>query len=385
MRKRLLHFCSYYGTTDVYSNLIEHLDGCEQFQQAVIYARKPRDNRREAPNERVLLLSKCLLIFPTQFLYWTKIAAVSVLAWSGARRYKPSFIHSHTLYADGIPAYLYAKLNRCKPKHIITIRNTDLSVAHKYLPHYRWLAHLALKNAHAIVCISPAYKRAFLSLYGKDYEGKTFFVPNGIDSVYAEKALTNKRNIDRTKISIVYAGSFHSNKNLFNSYMACQLALTDSDWTFTIIGGDYESLVESFPGFVNVDTGNLAFVDRSSRLELIKYFDEANLFLMPSHTETFGLVYLESISRCTPVVYTRNQGFDGVFNEGQVGYSCDSNDVASIAEAITNTLENYKTGLGPFEINPVAAFSWDKIATFYATLFASSAKELGKLADFHTP
>jgi len=44
---------------------------------------------------------------------------------------------------------------------------------------------------------------------------------------------------------------------------------------------------------------------------------------MPSITETFGLVYAEALSQGLPVLYTRGQGFDRQFEEGEVGYAVD--------------------------------------------------------------
>lgn len=40
---------------------------------------------------------------------------------------------------------------------------------------------------------------------------------------------------------------------------------------------------------------------------------------MPSHKETFGLVYAEAMSQGLPIIYTKNQGFDGQFPDGYVG------------------------------------------------------------------
>ena len=39
---------------------------------------------------------------------------------------------------------------------------------------------------------------------------------------------------------------------------------------------------------------------------------------MPSKYETFGLVYPEAMSRGIPIVYTKNQGFDKYFEDGEI-------------------------------------------------------------------
>ena len=86
---------------------------------------------------------------------------------------------------------------------------------------------------------------------------------------------------------------------------------------------------------------------------------------MVSHKETFGLVYIEAISQCLPIVYTSGQGVDGYFSDGEYGFKANSRSVESISTAIKNTLNKFPNGLGPFEKNPAASFSWDKIAKVY--------------------
>ena len=62
---------------------------------------------------------------------------------------------------------------------------------------------------------------------------------------------------------------------------------------------------------------------------------------MPSKTETFGLVYAEAMSQGLPVIYTRGQGFDGQFEEGEVGYSVDCKDKKEISMKIIDIINNY--------------------------------------------
>ena len=58
--------------------------------------------------------------------------------------------------------------------------------------------------------------------------------------------------------------------------------------------------------------------------ELIKLYRDSHIFTMPSITESFGLVYAEAMTQALPVVYTKGQGFDGQFPDGEVGYSVEA-------------------------------------------------------------
>lgn len=68
---------------------------------------------------------------------------------------------------------------------------------------------------------------------------------------------------------------------------------------------------------------------------------ESDVFILPSHKETFGLVYAEAMSQGLPVIYTRGQGFDGQFPEGTVGYAVSDRSASEIADAVERILGRY--------------------------------------------
>ncbi|MFQ6118111.1 MAG: glycosyltransferase, partial [Candidatus Bipolaricaulia bacterium] len=59
---------------------------------------------------------------------------------------------------------------------------------------------------------------------------------------------------------------------------------------------------------------------------------EADLFLLPSEQESFGLAVLEAMSCAVPVVATRVGGLPEVVRDGEDGYLVDVGDVAALAE-----------------------------------------------------
>src|SRR5690606_2930407 len=49
--------------------------------------------------------------------------------------------------------------------------------------------------------------------------------------------------------------------------------------------------------------------------KLKEHFSEADVFVMPSRNETFGLVYVEAMLQGLPILYTSNEGIDGFYKE----------------------------------------------------------------------
>ena len=102
-----------------------------------------------------------------------------------------------------------------------------------------------------------------------------------------------------------------------------------------------------------------------SKEQLIKQYRKHDIFVMPSFTESFGLVYAEAISQGLPVVYSKGQGFDGQFEEGVVGYHCDAYDANSVASAIKKIIK--KTNEISSRI--ISKFRWNEICNKYFSIY----------------
>ncbi len=110
------------------------------------------------------------------------------------------------------------------------------------------------------------------------------------------------------------------------------------------------------------------YIGYVNKEELIKHYRDNHIFLLPSHYETFGLVYAEALSQGLPIIFTRGQGFDGQINEYTVGFAVDPNDIYHISVMLKNIINNYDE----ISINTTAAamnFKWDNIVNKYLNTF----------------
>jgi glycosyltransferase involved in cell wall biosynthesis len=89
---------------------------------------------------------------------------------------------------------------------------------------------------------------------------------------------------------------------------------------------------------------------------------------MPSVTETFGLVYPEAMSQGLPVIYTSGQGFDGQFQDGQVGFAVNCYDAEEIAEKIIKIVANYQE-LSENAVKNAKKFRWSDINQKYMNIY----------------
>jgi glycosyltransferase involved in cell wall biosynthesis len=62
--------------------------------------------------------------------------------------------------------------------------------------------------------------------------------------------------------------------------------------------------------------------------------------ILPTHEETYGLVYVEALFAGLPILFTKNKGIDGIFDTDAIGYACDAGSVDDIAAGIKHLLVN---------------------------------------------
>ncbi|MFK3862208.1 glycosyltransferase family 4 protein [Pseudoalteromonas rhizosphaerae] len=355
---KVLHIASYYQGSKVYKNLFSRLD----VKSNVFVAVRTKDSDFATSN---VLTIRCLNIF-TRLFYSLKIASLFFNFYNAFVDLKNeglSLIHAHTLYADGVLAYFFSLI--AKSELVITIRTTDVDYGFKYYRHYRWLVRKALKRSKKIIFISPTHRVKFIDYFGDEFNHKFVVIPNGVDNFYINSSIKKKTYSSNLTVGLCIA-SFNKNKNLKNTISAFHRAAADKqNAKLYIVGGTYKEYAAVYGPLRSDLQSRVFFLGVLNKAEILEKMQEATFFIMVSHSETFGLVYIEAISQCLPIIYTCHQGVDGYFDDGQYGFNADSTDVESISIAIKNTLNKFPNGLGPFEHNPAIDFSWDKIAKVY--------------------
>lgn len=278
-------------------------------------------------------------------------------------------IHAHNLFSSGYVAYkLNKKLNT---PYIVAVRNTDVFVFFKYMKHLRQIGIKILRNASKVVFLSPAYKNYVSKKYIKkkdlkDFELKSVILPNGINNFFIENSYTpppvpKKPDV----IKLIYFGEITPNKNIPTTIKSClELISRGYEVEYTIVG---EVKYRKFNQQIKKHNF-IKYHPRCNKQELLKYIRQSHIFVMPSITETFGLVYTEALSQGLPIIYTKGQGYDGYFKQGEVGYAVDKYDHKQIADSILSIFKNYNT-ISKNCLEGVKKFRWENITRKYLNLY----------------
>lgn len=367
---KCLHICCNFSTSALYKNLFEHLDqlGIVQFVFNPIRSRVYLDKNAFNFNEPESLLQYRLILgLYDRVNYKSKIRKLTKDAEKIVSIKHLDVIHAHTWFSDGGVAYeLFKKYN---VPYIVTIRNTDLNVFFKYMIHLRQYGMEILLNSEKIVFISNVYFDRFFqipTLQGiqEEIRSKVSIIPNGIDNFWHNHIIAKKTKLGDVT-NLLYVGNFSANKNVPRLINAVKVLNQTGNFRLRIVGEngrDYKKVLKSIKNYPQI-----TYLGPLRHKELLKVFRDSDIFTMPSHTETFGLVYLEALSQGTPIIYTRNEGVDGTVTE-KMGEKVDSRNTQDIVNKISRIQSEYERYDFDF-ISFSDEFKWDRISKRYSSIY----------------
>ncbi len=134
-----------------------------------------------------------------------------------------------------------------------------------------------------------------------------------------------------------------------------------------VIGGDEHSQaelqrLESLSQSLGLH-GSVIFLGLVNQGMLPFYYSAADLCVVPSYCESFGLVVLESLACGTPVVATKVGGAESVIRQGETGYIVIDNDPYRLADKIARFLSSSNGNRASVDSvrASVAKYSWSNI------------------------
>ena len=94
------------------------------------------------------------------------------------------------------------------------------------------------------------------------------------------------------------------------------------------------------------------------------YYSAAEVLVMPSHYESFGMVALEAMACGTPVIASDVGGLGFLVQDGETGYTIPDGEPDLMCEKLSMLLSDteVRTRMGRRAAEVAQSYSWDKIA-----------------------
>jgi D-inositol-3-phosphate glycosyltransferase len=116
----------------------------------------------------------------------------------------------------------------------------------------------------------------------------------------------------------------------------------------------------------------IRFVDPLPHLDLVRFYQAADVLVMPSRSESFGLVAAEAQACGLPVIAASVGGIRHVVDHGTSGVLVEGHDPAAFAEAISEILsdDRARARLAKGAIAKAESFSWQATADRFLELYS---------------
>jgi len=107
----------------------------------------------------------------------------------------------------------------------------------------------------------------------------------------------------------------------------------------------------------------VTFLGKRAQESLHYYYSAADVVVMPSHHESFGMVALEAMACGTPVIATDVGGLAQLVREGETGFLVPGRDPVALAKRLQRLLSDTKlrVRMGRQAANDAKAYSWPSI------------------------
>ena len=249
---------------------------------------------------------------------------------------RPDIVHCHRFTFEGIAGWLLAR--RFAAALFCSMRGEVERKVFRSKPTYRPLFRRIARDADRIFHVSAWYRAGFENYTGIVPE-KTDFLPNivfnaepAIQPVAPEPVIVSPmslRAIDKKGLPELLAAFARVRDRL-------------PDVSLEIIGEGPEEAIARLRGLIATHDLEMCVQIRDfmPHSALLDHLRRALAMALPSHQETFGMVYPEALFAGTPILHTLGSGIDGYLDGLEVGVGVRAGNVSDIAAGLVKLVED---------------------------------------------
>jgi D-inositol-3-phosphate glycosyltransferase len=178
---------------------------------------------------------------------------------------------------------------------------------------------------------------------------------------------------------VLYVGRYAPIKGLDRLFTAFRNLTHLSNLRLIMVGGDGEyspmfKQLQSEAKALDIDN-RLLFAGRIDQNILPEYYSAADVLVVPSYYESFGLVALEALACGTPVVTTPVGAMENIVQDGVTGYITTDSDPQFFAKRIESVLLK-QNGFSHSKIREsVAEFTWSRSASLLLDAYRTALED----------
>lgn len=288
-----------------------------------------------------------------------------------ARHEALDVLHVHYAIPNAVSAVLARQIVAPQPLRVVTtLHGTDVTLVGNdpnYLETTRW----GILQSDAVTAVSESLRQATIEQL--HIQNQIDVVPNFIDPSRYEAARGGpgaRRWGKPGERLLVHISNFRPVKRVLDVVQVFERIRHKVPSRLILVGdGPDRARVEQYCR-ENRICGGITFIGSLPLIEEVLV--GADLFLLPSENESFGLAALEAMSCEVPVITSNAGGIPEVVVDGETGYMYDVGDVEGMAEGALRLLqdEELRSAMGvAARRRAVEEFSQDAVVQRYRAIY----------------
>jgi D-inositol-3-phosphate glycosyltransferase len=244
-----------------------------------------------------------------------------------------------------------------------------------------------ITRADRIIAATPAEQAQLEWLY-KVEPRKVTVIPPGVDTCHFYPIPADEARqyigLARDDRMILFVGRIEPLKGvstLIKAVACLHLKNLKEPVHLAVIGGDPEAAPEEISEEMaslqklcdDLTVGKMvAFLGKRGQDTLPYYYSAAEVVVMPSYYESFGMVALEAMACGTPVIASQVGGLAYLVQDGVTGYTVPTEDHDALCERLTAILgdESLRLQLGHNAAEYARNYDWEKITKQIVKIYA---------------
>lgn len=248
-----------------------------------------------------------------------------------------------------------------------------------------------LARADRVVVATLAEQTQLRFLYKAD-DRKLEIIPPGVDTSHFYPIPSDEAKLflgllpqDRMVLFVGRIEPLKGVDTLIRAMACLELKRRSRPVHLAIIGGDPdanpEDMTAEMTRLQNLSDElcmgqTVVFLGKRGQDTLPYYYSAAEVVVMPSHYESFGMVALEAMACGTPVIASDVGGLGFLVQDGETGYTIPDGDPDKLCEKLSLLLENpaLRERMGRRAAEVAQSYDWEKIATQIAGVYEDLLK-----------
>ncbi|MCC7554138.1 MAG: glycosyltransferase family 4 protein [Methanobacteriaceae archaeon] len=244
-------------------------------------------------------------------------------------------VHGHYLFPAGLASVEIGKKEKIKT--YVTAHGSDMFEMYKKQFFMRPLIKKVLKNADVVLAVSNALKKEIIKTNVEGIKEKTRIYLNSVDINKFKPNQKNKfkkENNLNNKPIVLFVGNIIKRKNVKSLLNAKKISKNEYN---LVIVGDGPFLKKLKEKVKNEKIKDVLFT--GSKKNINEIIPSCDLLILPSFSESFGLVLIEALACGKPVIGSNIGGIKEIINQ-DVGLLIDPCNPEDISQKIDEILSN---------------------------------------------